>query len=1001
MAKAKNSSTENMMSGQEIAVTLGGIVLIAVLAWFFFGPKKARQAEIRGGFQEIKITVKGGYSPDVIRVKEGVPLRLVFDRQEASDCSSRVVFPDFQVSKSLPAFGTTTLEFTPNKSGEFGFACGMNMLHGTLIVEADWTGESATGEAATPVAGHQQYAQAVGVGPELQVSKPAQVELAIFGGGVTCPTCVVNIEAFLRDLPGIDDVQVNFAAERVTVRYDPSLVSIEDMQKTIQDAGYRSQPREETGSLEVEDSEAAARRIERLDLTRRLVVGAVLTAPVFFAVMMHEFFGPAWLPTIMLNPWLQLGMIAPVYLYTGWPVHRTGWLTITHRTADMNTLITVGTTAAFLYSLVVTITPGILPQELQAVYYEAVGVILTLIMLGRLLEAVAKGGTSEAIRKLIGLQARTARVVRDGQEQDIPVEQVQIDDIIIVRPGEKVPVDGEITEGRSTLDESMVTGESLPVTKGQGDTVIGATINQTGSFRFRATRVGRDTMLAQIIKLVDQAQASRAPVQRLADRVSSYFVPAVIFIAIGTFVLWFNLGPAPAFTFALVSAVSVLIIACPCALGLATPLSIMVSTGKGAENGILIRSAEALETAHKLNTLVLDKTGTITRGQPALTDVAPWGEMTEAELLRLVASAERSSEHPLGQAIVRGAIERAVKLTELTDFQSVTGKGIQVTVDGRRVLVGNQRLLADAGINTPGLEQRAEEMAGQGKTPIYVAVDGSPGGLVAVADTVKEESAAAVSALQRMGLEVVMITGDNQRTAESIARQVGIRRVLAEVLPQDKALEVKRLQSEGKLVGMVGDGINDAPALAQADVGIAIGTGTDVAIESSDITLISGELSGVVTAISLSRATMRNIYQNLVFAFGYNSVGIPIAVGLLYPVFGILLSPMIAALAMALSSLSVVTNANRLRTYQRPALAQVRAGQPEVPTSVEVAPAGLLEETEGEGMASRTVKDVVCGMEIDPGNAAATIDYQDTTYYFCSQDCHENFMADPERYARR
>jgi Cu+-exporting ATPase len=1001
MAKAKNSSTENMMSGQEIAVTLGGIVLIAVLAWFFFGPKKARQAEIRGGFQEIKITVKGGYSPDVIRVKEGVPLRLVFDRQEASDCSSRVVFPDFQVSKSLPAFGTTTLEFTPNKSGEFGFACGMNMLHGTLIVEADWTGESATGEAATPVAGHQQYAQAVGVGPELQVSKPAQVELAIFGGGVTCPTCVVNIEAFLRDLPGIDDVQVNFAAERVTVRYDPSLVSIEDMQKSIKDAGYRSQPREETGSLEVEDSEAAARRIERLDLTRRLVVGAVLTAPVFFAVMMHEFFGPAWLPTIMLNPWLQLGMIAPVYLYTGWPVHRTGWLTITHRTADMNTLITVGTTAAFLYSLVVTITPGILPQELQAVYYEAVGVILTLIMLGRLLEAVAKGGTSEAIRKLIGLQARTARVVRDGQEQDIPVEQVQIDDIIIVRPGEKVPVDGEITEGRSTLDESMVTGESLPVTKGQGDTVIGATINQTGSFRFRATRVGRDTMLAQIIKLVDQAQASRAPVQRLADRVSSYFVPAVIFIAIGTFVLWFNLGPAPAFTFALVSAVSVLIIACPCALGLATPLSIMVSTGKGAENGILIRSAEALETAHKLNTLVLDKTGTITRGQPALTDVAPWGEMTEAELLRLVASAERSSEHPLGQAIVRGAIERAVKLTELTDFQSVTGKGIQVTVDGRRVLVGNQRLLADAGINTPGLEQRAEEMAGQGKTPIYVAVDGSPGGLVAVADTVKEESAAAVSALQRMGLEVVMITGDNQRTAESIARQVGIRRVLAEVLPQDKALEVKRLQSEGKLVGMVGDGINDAPALAQADVGIAIGTGTDVAIESSDITLISGELSGVVTAISLSRATMRNIYQNLVFAFGYNSVGIPIAVGLLYPVFGILLSPMIAALAMALSSLSVVTNANRLRTYQRPALAQVRAGQPEVPTSVEVAPAGLLEETEGEGMASRTVKDVVCGMEIDPGNAAATIDYQDTTYYFCSQDCHENFMADPERYARR
>jgi Cu+-exporting ATPase len=586
-------------------------------------------------------------------------------------------------------------------------------------------------------------------------------------------------------------------------------------------------------------------------------------------------------------------------------------------------------------------------------------------------------------------------VVRDNQEQDIPVEQVQIDDVVIVRPGEKVPVDGEIIEGRSTLDESMVTGESLPVTKDVGDAVIGATINQTGAFRFRATRVGKDTMLAQIIKLVEQAQASKAPIQRLADRVSSYFVPAVIFIAIGTFVLWFNLGPTPALTFALVSAVSVLIIACPCALGLATPLSIMVSTGKGAENGILIRSAEALETGHRLKTLILDKTGTITRGQPALTDVVPLKGVDERELLRLVASAERSSEHPLGQAIVQRARERGVQLVEPAEFQSVTGKGIQVKVDGRQVLVGNQRLLADAGIDTSELEQQAEALAGRGKTSILVAIDGRPGGIVAVADTVKEESAAAVAALQRQGLEVVMITGDNRRTAEAIARQVGIRRVLAEVLPQDKALEVKRLQGESKLVGMVGDRINDAPALAQADVGIAIGTGTDVAIESSDITLISGELSGVVTAITLSRATMRNIYQNLVFAFGYNTIGIPVAVGVLYPFFGILLSPMIAAAAMALSSLSVVSNANRLRTYRRPALAGVAASDGQVQTTVEVAP------THPDEMDTGKVKDLVCGMEIDPKDSAATMDYQGQTYYFCSQACHDRFMAEPETYAKR
>ena len=988
------------MSGLDIGVTLACLAMIAALAFFFFGPKKARQAQVKGNVQEIHITVKGGYSPNVIRVKEGVPLRLVFDRQEVSDCSDRVVFPDFQASKSLAPFATTTLEFTPNKSGSFGFACGMNMLHGTLIVERDEAGSDGVDDPSVDHAAHVTFAQAVGVGPRMEVSSLANAEFSIIGGGVSCPTCVVNIESFLNDVPGVDEVHVNFAAERVTVQYDPAQASIENMRQVIQDAGYRIQSRDEPGTQETEDREVAVRRAERRDLTRRVVLGAVLTTPVLYAIMVGDFISKDWVPDLLENYWFQLALISPVMVYTGWPIHRTGWLILTKRAADMNSLITIGTSAAFSYSLLVTAAPNLLPESLREVYYESVGVILTLILLGRLIESIAKSGSGEAIRKLIGMQARTARVARDGQEQDVPVESVQIGDVIIVRPGEKVPVDGEIIDGRSTLDESMVTGESLPVAKGQGDTVIGATINQTGSFRFRAVKVGKDTMLAQIIRLVEQAQGSKAPIQRLADLVASYFVPGIIFLAIGTFVIWFNLGPSPALIFSLVSAVAVLIIACPCALGLATPLSIMVATGKGAQNGILIRSAEALEIAHKLDTIILDKTGTITRGRPVLTDVMPVGDLDEVTLLRLVASAERSSEHPLGQAIGEGASERGIELAEPVDFQSVTGKGIQVTVDGRQLLVGNRRLLADAGIDTEDLESRAEELAGQGKTPMFVGVDGKAGGIVAVADTVKEDSVAAVAALQRLGLEVVMITGDNRRTAEAIARQVGITRVLAEVLPEDKALEVKRLQGEGKLVGMVGDGINDAPALAQADVGIAIGTGTDVAIESSDITLISGELQGLVTAITLSRSTMRNIRQNLVFAFGYNSVGVPIAAGVLYPFFGILLSPMIAAMAMALSSLSVVANANRLRTYRRPALAQaaVLAQAAKITLEVQEAKPGEEEDMATAGDVA-TVKDVVCGMEIDPRTAAAQMEHQGNTYHFCSSDCHDKFMAEPQKYS--
>jgi len=554
-----------------------------------------------------------------------------------------------------------------------------------------------------------------------------------------------------------------------------------------------------------------------------------------------------------------------------------------------------------------------------------------------------------------------------------------------------VPVDGVIVFGHSTLDESTVTGESIPVSKGKGEEVVGATINQTGSFRFQVTRVGTDTMLAQIVRLVEQAQASRAPIQRLADIVAGYFVPAVIFITIATFVVWFTLGPTPAFIFSLTSAVAVLIIACPCALGLATPLSVMVGTGKGAQSGVLIRTAEALETAHKLDTLVLDKTGTITRGMPALTDVVPTNGIKEPEFLRLVASAEGSSEHPLARAVVEGARGRKLDLTEATEFQSVTGRGVRARVDGHDLLIGKRQLLDEAGVHTGYLTLLDEELSAQGKTSMLVAVDDKPAGVVAVADTVKEGSLSAVAALKRMGVEVVMITGDNRHTAEAIARQVGIERVLAEVLPGDKALEVRRLQGEERIVGMVGDGINDAPALAQANVGIAIGTGTDVAMEAADITLISGDLQGIVSAIDLSRATMRNIRQNLFFAFLYNTVGIPIAAGVLYPLFGVLLSPMIAAAAMAMSSLSVVTNANRLRTYTAPDPIE-ETQPPSVTPTVEVREIGKEE-------AMATVKDVICGMDIDPKTAAASEEYKGKTYYFCAEICRDKFKVEPDKYA--
>lgn len=882
------------MNAAQIIVTLVGAVTIAMLAWFFFRSRTATEAVEKAGVQEVRVVVRGGYSPDVIQARTGMPLRIVFDRQEDGDCSSRVVFTDLALSRFLTPFAETSVEFTPTRPGSYGFACGMNMIHGTVLVEGEQTKESVS----------------------------------------------------------------------TTATYDDESVA----------------------AVGGEDAEAAARRAEVVDLSRRLLVGAVLTVPVLFAVMGRDAFGFDWIPMVLMNRWLQFALIAPVMGWVGWPIHRTGWLALAHRAADMNSLITLGTVAAFGYSTVVTVAPGVVPADVRDVYFEAVGVIITLILLGRLLEARAKAGTGEAIRRLIGLQARTARVERDGAIVEIRVEDVVAGDVVLVRPGEKVPVDGEILDGRSTLDESMVTGESMPVIKEKGDVVIGATLNQTGAFWMQATKVGRDTMLAQIVRLVRQAQISKAPIQRLADAVARWFVPAVLFIAIPTFVVWFDVGPAPAFQFALVAAVAVLIIACPCALGIATPLSIMVATGKGAEAGVLIRSAKALETAHKLDVLILDKTGTLTKGHPELTDVVTIGEFDEAMLLALVAAAEARSEHPLAQAIVSAAHDRSVTVAETDEFDSITGMGVTATVTGRRVMVGNERLLTDAGVDVAALTEPAARLAADGKTAMFIAVDGAPAGVVAVADTLKDDAAQSVAALRRLGLEVVMLTGDNRRTAEAIARATGVDRVLAEVLPGDKSAEVARLQGEGRTVGMVGDGINDAPALAQADVGIAIGTGTDVAIEAADVTLISGQLAGLVTAIALSKATMRNIRQNLGFAFGFNTLGIPIAAGVLYPLIGWRLNPMIAAAAMAASSLSVVTNANRLRPFH-PATTDPAHSATRAPlVTVAVIP-------------QRDEIDPVCGMSVTAGPTTPSLTIDGRTRWFCSSHCRDGYAADPTAFA--
>ncbi|MGY3089382.1 Cu+-exporting ATPase [Hymenobacter sp. UYAg731] len=738
--------------------------------------------------------------------------------------------------------------------------------------------------------------------------------------GMTCASCASAVEKSLSRTPGVQSALVNFATEKATVQYLPGQASTATLKEAVVNAGY--------GVMERAPDTSAAERAAEIDLQKALAyqklkrrfwvaVGLVVIIMPLSMLMLW----PAMMQRINVQ-WLNYALLLltlPVLLYSGREFYVSAWNGFKHRSANMDTLIAVGTGAAFLYSLAATVAPGFFTSRglMPEVYYDTTATIIALILLGKVMELRAKTQTSAAMRSLIGLQAKMARVVRsDGAEVDVPIEQVQFGDIVVVRPGEKVATDGRITEGQSAVDEAMLTGESLPVEKKTGDPVFGATLNKTGSFRFEVTKVGSDTMLSQIVKLVEDAQGSRAPIQRLADKVSAIFVPTVVVIAILTFVIWFDLAPANTrLPLALVNFVAVLIIACPCALGLATPTAIMVSTGKGAEHGVLIRNAEALEKAYQVNTVLLDKTGTITKGEPAVTDFLPPGQ-DSPRLLQLVAAVERQSEHPLAEAVVRYADEQGGEKLTANGFRAVEGKGAAATVDGQAVLIGNRRLLTDEGVTlSPELTAQAEQLLSQAKTVLYVAVAGQAVGLVGVADTVRDTSVAAIKKLQALGIEVVMMTGDNPQTAAQVAGQVGITRYFAEVLPADKAGKVKELQGEGRIVAMVGDGINDAPALAQADIGLAIGSGTDVAMEAAGITLMRSDLNGVVTAIELSRQTIRTIKQNLFFAFIYNTLGIPVAAGLLYPFFGILLSPMLAAGAMALSSVSVLSNSLRLRSF--------------------------------------------------------------------------------------
>jgi len=793
--------------------------------------------------------------------------------------------------------------------------------------------------------------------------------------GMTCAACVARVEQALSDVPGVISASVNLASEKATVEYLAG-TDTADLRKAVKNAGYELG--EETDKLE--DVSTSAQR--DLNLVRNRFIFAAVLAAIIMILM--------WVPSFTGKQYLLWALATPVQFWAGLRFYRGAWGALKHRAADMNTLVVVGTSAAYFYSVVAVLFPGLFTTAGVDInlYFDTSTMIIALILLGRFLESRARGQTSEAIKKLIGLNPKTALVIRDGEEQVIPVDDVRVGDLVLVKPGEQVPVDGIIREGYSSIDESMITGESIPVEKNTGSEVIGATINKTGSFTFEATRVGKDTTLAQIVRLVEEAQGSKAPIQRLADVIASYFVPIVIGISIITFIIWYFLGPSPSLTYALLNFVAVLIIACPCAMGLATPTAIIVGTGKGAEHGILIRSAESLERAHQITTILLDKTGTLTRGKPEVTDIYITANYTREKLLQLAASVERNSEHPLGEAIVNAATEQKLEFLQTSAFNAIPGYGVEAFIDNDKLFLGNLRLINERKIALNGLENQVQQLQSQGKTVMFLGINEKVAGIIALADTVKPGAKATVDALHKMGIEVTMLTGDNRRTAESIAGQLGIDHVLAEVLPEHKAQEVKKLHDEGKVVAMVGDGINDAPALAQADVGIALGTGADVAMETGDITLISGNLDGITTAISLSKRTMRTIRQNLFWAFAYNTALIPVAAGILYLAFGnggvpsglhfILgnygfLNPILAAAAMAASSITVVTNSLRLKKYQ---------------------PVTITIEKGGAVMAI----DPVCKMEVEEGSAAATSEYKGQKYYFCAVGCKKAFDENPEKY---
>ena len=784
---------------------------------------------------------------------------------------------------------------------------GLEALPGVLSADVNFGTERATLELEGEVAGTDRIKSLV----EELGYEVATESVVLNIGGMSCAACVKRVGEALKGVEGVTDANVNFGTEQATVEYISA--GIDELKRAVQEVGYSA----EEVSDEAVDGKEEEKEREYRGLLRRFILASSLSVLVMAGT--HH----GWFPFLEDVP-RQMIFVAlliltvPIQFWAGWRFYVGFWKALKHWSADMNTLIAVGTSAAFIYSAAATFAPGLFAGAGQEpeVYYDTSAMIITLILLGRLLEARAKARTSEVIKRLMGLRPKTARVVRDGEELDVPADEVIAGDIVVVRPGEKIPVDGAVVDGYSSVDESMITGESIPVEMTRGSEVIGATVNKTGSFRFKALKVGKDAVLSQIVKLVEEAQGSKAPIQRLADKIAGVFVPLVMCVAAATFLIWYFVGPDPALSFAVLNFVAVLIIACPCAMGLATPTAIMVGTGVGAENGILIKGGESLEAVQGLSVVALDKTGTLTEGKPKVTDVVLLNGFSQDEVMNLAGSVEKNSEHPLGEAIRRKAQELNLELSDVEGFEAIPGGGVSAKAGGKRIVLGDMRMMERFGVHTDGIESEADSLRNLGRTVVFLSVDDKIAGVIGIADGLKDGSKEAVSKLHSLGLEVVMITGDNKKTAAAIAKEANIDRVMAEVLPQDKSDAVRKLQSEGKVVAMVGDGINDAPALAQADIGIAIGTGTDVAMEASDITLITGDLRGVITSIELSRRTMRTIKQNLFWAFFYNSVGIPIAAGVLYPFLGILLNPIFASAAMALSSVSVVSNSLRLRRFR-------------------------------------------------------------------------------------